>query len=139
MKTNLYEIMKSWTVQPWNRETIDSTLDHVAAPFYAKEVAFFLIDDIVNWLEEIDGPFDSMMPSEQKQRQFKIFLDDEKTSKVARDVELDIERTPELKLRVLNVDALVTKYPEWFEKYKPMTWNDVEENLRKAVEEKKGK
>ena len=139
MRTNFYEIMKGWTSNPWNREKIDSTLDYVGAAFTDKELAFLLIDDLYDWLEQFDGPFDSMMPSKQKQQQFQIFLDNKETIEVSRSLDLEVEESPELRIAILNADDVITKYPSWFEKYKPTTWDDVEETLRKAMEEKKGK
>ncbi len=139
MRTNFYEMMKSWTINSWNREEIDSILDYIAEPFTDRELAFLLIDDLYDWLEQIDGPFDSMMPSKHKQQQFQIFLDNKEIIEVSRSLELEVEDSPELEITILNIDEVVTKYPSWFEKYKPTTWDDVEENLRKAMEEKKGK
>ncbi len=126
--------MDRWTLDPWDRGIIETTLNQVSAPFYKRRLVFFLLEEIWDVLEIIDDPFEFMTDA-RKVKHIEMLLSDELFERAAKSIQLEVAESPELKITVLNVDEVIGQHPSWFEKDESMTWDEVASTIKDALDE----
>ncbi len=133
--TTLFDLIDKWTLDSWDRGKIESTLEQVASPFYDRKKVLLILDDFWDLLEIIDDPYE-FMTEDTKKQQVELYLSDEFTERCAKSINLEVVSEPELQIRVLNADEIVNQHPVWFDEYDPMTWDEVESTIKRALDEK---
>ena len=121
MTTTLYDIIDKLTLK-WDRGLIESILKQVSTPFYEHKLVFFLLEEIWDMLEFIDDPME-FMTEDRKIEQIEKLLGVSRIERAAKSVELEIVETPELKIKILNAEEVITKHPGWFTKRDEVTWD----------------
>ena len=112
----LYDVIDRWTLEPWDRASIELVLSQVAQSFYARKKILLLLEEIWDVLEYIDNPHE-YMTEERKKEQFEMLLRDDSVERCAKAIQLDIEETHAFQVSVLNVDSIIQIHPEWFDEY----------------------
>jgi hypothetical protein len=134
--TTLYDLIDKWTIEPWNQGFIDQVLYQVAAPFYDRRLIFFLLEEIWDLIEIIEDPLEFMTDA-VKIKHMETLLDDDLIVRAAKAIKVNVDESSEFTITVLNADEVIEEHPDWFEKDESMTLDEVVENLRRAVDEKK--
>ena len=112
----LYDVIDRWTLEPWDRASIELVLSQVAQSFYARQKILLLIEEIWDVLELIDSPHE-YMTEERKKQQFEFLLHDQSIEQCAKAIQLDIDETPAFQVSVINVDDVIQNHPECFDEY----------------------
>ena len=114
----LYDVIDRWTLEPWDRASIELVLSQVAQSFYARQKILLLIEEIWDVLELIDSPHE-YMTEERKKQQVEMLLRDESVERCAKAIQLDMTNDSEPRIEVLNAEEIITSHPEWFDDYSP--------------------
>jgi hypothetical protein len=122
MVTTLYDIIDTWTMK-WDRAIIEITLDQVAKQFYKHKLVFFLLEEIWDILELVDDPLEFMTEA-RKIQQIEKLLSPELNERAAKSVMVEMFESPNLEIKVLNVEELINEHPDWFEPWEGMTLSD---------------
>jgi hypothetical protein len=107
---------------------MEITLNEVSKQFYERKVKFMLLEDLWDLLEMMDDPLE-FMTDIRMSALIEKQLRDEVKEKVAKFVQIEFSGPSEVKFEVLNVDETITQFPEWFEDYDGMTWDDAKSSL----------
>jgi hypothetical protein len=127
MQKTLFDIVDGWTLI-FDRAEMEITLNMVSKPFYERKVKFLLLEDLWDLLEMMDDPLEFMTDARMSNLIEKL-LRDEGRAKVARFVQIDITKQPRLEMDVLNSDETLKQFPDWFDAYDGITWDDVKSSL----------
>jgi len=123
----LYEIMEGW-IHDWDRTDIDITLHHIETSFNNQKVRFLLIDRIYDAIGYIDDIYDYISEGINK-AQFESLLQDEQFVQIAKFIQIKSSERPEFKISVLNIKEAVDRFPNWFEEFKGISWDEFASRL----------
>jgi hypothetical protein len=112
----LYDVIDRWTLEPWDRASIELVLSQVAQSFYARKKILLLLEEIWDVLEHIDNPHE-YMTEERKKQQVEMLLRDESVEHCAMAIQLEISEPSNSQISVLNADDIIQNHPEWFDEY----------------------
>lgn len=107
---------------------MEITLNEVSKPFYKRKVKFILLEDLWDLLEMMDDPHEFMTDIRMSALIEKV-LRDEAKERVAKFVQIEFSGPPEAKFEVLNTEETIAKFPDWFEDYNGMTWDEAKSSL----------
>lgn len=107
---------------------MEITLNGVSTSFYERKVKFLLLEYLWDLLEMMDDPLEFMTDIRMSQLIEKLLRDEEK-EKVAKFVQLEFSGPPQPKIEVLNAEETIAQFPNWFEDYDGMTWDDAMSSL----------
>ncbi len=123
----LFEILDGWT-RNWDRTDIDITLHHIENSFNNQKTRFLLIDRIYAAIGYVDDVYDYITEGISK-AQFESILQDEQFVQVAKFVQIESLEPPEFKISVLNIKETVAKFPNWFDEFKGISWDEFVSRL----------
>ncbi|MFW9834487.1 MAG: hypothetical protein ACFFEK_10865 [Candidatus Thorarchaeota archaeon] len=122
MMRTLFDIINQWTLF-YNETELENTLVEVSNPFNDEGVTFQLLEDLWDLLKKKDDSKESMTDIRMEILIDKL-LGDEDRAKVAKFVQIDYPS-----LTVLNAKETIAKFPDWFEPYEGMTWDEAKSSL----------
>lgn len=114
----LYDVIDQWTLIPWDRILVETTVSQISNIFYEKDKILMLLEEIWDILELVDNPSE-FMTEERIKRHFELLLSDESVERCAKSIQLEMTNGPKPMIEVLNADAIIADHPEWFEDYIP--------------------
>jgi hypothetical protein len=122
MMRTLFDIIDGWTLL-FNRTELENTLVEVSNPFYDEGVTFLLLEDLWDLLEKMDDPKEFMTDIRMSNLIEKLLRDEDK-AKVAEFVQIEYPS-----LTVLNAKETIEKFPDWFEPYEGLTWDEAKSSM----------
>ncbi|MFW9786984.1 MAG: hypothetical protein ACFFE2_00200 [Candidatus Thorarchaeota archaeon] len=127
MQKSLFDIISAWTLF-FNLDEMEDTLIQVSTQFNDKKVKFKLLEDLSDLHELMYDPNESMTDTRMSILIDRFIFEKEKQD-VAQFVKIESSGPPEYRLEVLNIEETIAKFPDWFEPFEGMTWDDTRSRL----------
>lgn len=113
MKMTLYDLMDGWTLV-WDDTEVEMRLLQLGDEFSKHKVIFHVLEKLFDVYEATQDPLE-FMTDERKMMLVVGLLRDNAIERAAKAVELDVPRSLDESLQVLNADTLMRDFPSLFE------------------------
>ncbi|RLI55610.1 MAG: hypothetical protein DRP09_09330 [Candidatus Thorarchaeota archaeon] len=123
MKTTLFDILDRWTLS-WDLCAAEIAANQMSDAFYGHGVIFFVLERLWDILEAANDPSEFMTP-ERASSMVERLLRDERVEAAATFVLVEMQDSPSLVYRVLNVEEAIARDHTWFESYRGPTLSET--------------